>query len=178
MHFDRNDKIEIIENAISWLVAFALLIYGVGKIVQFDRVSEIDKTVNQMSGMELMWAFYGYSYAFAITLGILEVISAFLIFLKKTRIIGCLLASTILINVILQDIYYSVHLGALKAAILYQICIFIILWLNREKLIRSAAILFNSKKKTQTKKKYIFKIFIALCIFIILRIAEYYFTII
>jgi hypothetical protein len=33
MKFDRKDKIEIFENAISWIVVFALFVYGGGKIV-------------------------------------------------------------------------------------------------------------------------------------------------
>lgn len=54
--------------------------------------------------MQLMWAFYGYSYPFVITLGVLEVL-------------GGIFVSTILSNVILQDIYCGVNFGALKAAL-------------------------------------------------------------
>lgn len=37
MTFDSKDKIEICENAISWIIVFAMLVYGVGKIVQFKE---------------------------------------------------------------------------------------------------------------------------------------------
>ncbi|MFI1770295.1 hypothetical protein, partial [Thalassobellus citreus] len=146
---NKKDKIEIFENAISWIIVFAMFIYGGAKLIQFDRATEIDKTVSELSGMELMWAFYGYSKSFAMTLGIFEIISGILILIKKTRIIGCLFTSTILVNVIFQDIYFGVHLGALKAAILYQILILIILWLNKEKLIRGIKILLESNKIEQ-----------------------------
>jgi uncharacterized membrane protein len=130
-----------------------------------------------MTGMELMWAFYGYSKSFAITLGVFELIGGLLILIKRTRIIGCLFTSTILVNVILQDIYFGVHLGALKAAILYQLLILIILLLNKEKLITSIKTLLISDKNEQTKTKFFVKTLIAFGIFGGLRILEYFITI-
>ena len=177
MVLTKKDKIEIFENAISWIVVIAMLIYGGGKLIQFDGAVEIDKTISEMTGMELMWAFYGYSKSFAITLGVFELIGGFLILIKRTRIIGCLFTSTILVNVIFQDIYFGVHLGALKAAILYQLLIFIILLLNKEKIIASTKTLLRSDKTEQTKTKFFVKILIAIGIFILFRVLEYFITI-
>lgn len=154
----------------------AMFIYGGGKLIQFGYVSEIDKTVSEMNGMELMWAFYGYSKSFAITLGVFELIGGLLILINRTRIIGCLFTSTILVNVIFQDIYFGVHLGALKAAILYQLLILIILLLNKDKLIVSIKTLLISDKTEQTKTKSLIKILIAIGLFIGLRILEYFIT--
>ena len=61
MNFNKKDRIEILENAISWIVVLAMFIYGGGKLIQFDGATEIDKTVSELTGMELMWAFYSYS---------------------------------------------------------------------------------------------------------------------
>ena len=177
MILTKKDKIEIFENAISWIVVVAMFIYGGGKLIQFDGAAEIDKTISEMTGMELMWAFYGYSKSFAITLGVFELIGGFLILIKRTRIIGCLFTSTILVNVIFQDIYFGVHLGALKAAILYQLLILIILLFNKEKLITSIKTLLTSDKIEQTKNKFFVKILIAFGIFVGLRVLEYFITI-
>tara|TARA_B100000609_G_scaffold39780_1_gene30242 strand:+ start:2138 stop:2674 length:537 start_codon:yes stop_codon:yes gene_type:complete len=177
MILTKKDKIEIFENAISWIVVVAMFIYGGGKLIQFDGAAEIDKTISEMTGMELMWAFYGYSKSFAITLGVFELIGGFLILIKRTRIIGCLFTSTILVNVIFQDIYFGVHLGALKAAILYQLLLLIILSLNKEKLITSVKTLLRSDKTEQDKTKFFVKIIITFGIFAGLRILEYFITI-
>ena len=177
MILTKKDKIEIFENAISWIVVVAMFIYGGGKLIQFDGAAEIDKTISEMTGMELMWAFYGYSKSFAITLGVFELIGGFLILIKRTRIIGCLFTSTILVNVIFQDIYFGVHLGALKAAILYQLLLLIILSLNKEKLITSIKTLLRSDKTEQNKTKFFVKIIITFGIFTGLRILEYFITI-
>ena len=177
MEFSNKDKIEIIENAISWIVVFAMFVYGSAKIIQFNETSLINEKVSDLTGMQLMWAFYGYSKSYAITLGIFEIIGGLLILIKKTRIIGCLFTSTILVNVIFQDIYFNVHYGALRAAFLYQALIIIVLWLNREALFKSIKTLLNFKNIQQTKMKMIIKIFIAILIFAALRILEYYMTI-
>ena len=177
MNLNKNDKAEIFENAISWVIVLAMFIYGGGKLVQFEGSAEIDKTVSELSGMELMWAFYGYSKAFALTIGLFEIVGGILILIRKTRIIGCLFTSTILVNIILQDLYFGVHLGALKAAVIYQLLILIILWLNREKLIRGIKVLLESNKIKQTKTKFIVKLLVAFVLFIGLRILEYYITI-
>ena len=54
MNLTKKDKIQIFENAISWIVVVAMFIYGGGKLIQFGDVAEIDKTVSEMDGMELM----------------------------------------------------------------------------------------------------------------------------
>ncbi|MEM6299405.1 MAG: hypothetical protein AAF740_12020 [Bacteroidota bacterium] len=177
LNLDKKDKIEIFENAISLVVVFAMFVYGAVKLIQFNGAASIDKTIAEMTGMELMWAFYGYSRAFAITLGIFELLGGILILIRKTRIIGCLFTSTILVNVILQDIYFGVHLGALKAAILYQGLILIILWLNKERLIQSINKLLLSPSIKQNRTKLFIKIGIAFGLFLVLRLFEYYVTI-
>lgn len=170
LSLSKKDKIEI-------FVVLAMFLYGGAKLIQFQGAAEIDKTAAEMTGMELMWAFYSYSKAFAITLGILEVIGGILILIRRTRLVGCLFTSAILLNVILQDIYYGVHVGALKAAILYQLLILIILWLHKEKIMTSLKTLFVFKNGPQTKTKHLAKLIIAFVVFVVFRILEYYVTI-
>ena len=166
----------MIENALSWIVVLAMLIYGGAKWMQFEGAADIDKVVSELTGMELMWAFYGYSRAFILTLGVLEITGGILMLIKRTRIIGCLFLSTILVNIILQDIFYGINQGALKAAIIYQSCILIILWMNRIKLIRVFNILIERSPKIENKKKFFAKMLIAFIIFVVLRVAEFYAT--
>lgn len=177
MNFTRKDKIEIFENTISWIIAFAMLVYGGAKIIQFEGASHINKIVSEMTGKELMWAFYGYSKSYALTLGLMEIMGGIMILIKKTRIIACLFLSTILVNVILQDIYFKISYSALKAALLYQILILIILWLNKDQLIQSIKNLIATKKYEEPKMKIFIKLIITLISFIIFRILEYYLTI-
>lgn len=60
INLNKKDKLEIFENAISWIIVFAMFIYGGAKLIQFDGAAEIDKTVSELTGMELMcflWLF-------------------------------------------------------------------------------------------------------------------------
>ena len=177
MTLDQKDKIEIFENAISWIVVMGMFIYGAAKVAQFSGTAGEDKMVSELSGMELMWVFYGYSQPFVIIIGALEITGGILLLIKKTRVLGCLFLSTILVNIILQDIFYGVHLGALKAALLYQSIILVILWLNREKVIRSLKILLEYEQIDSTRKKFFIKLLIAFVLFVGLRILEYFVTI-
>jgi hypothetical protein len=172
----KTDKIEILENAFSYIVVFAMFIYGSAKISQFDGALESNKIISELTGMQLMWAFYSYSKTFAITLGILEITGGILMFFRRTRVLGCLFVSTILVNVILQDIFYEVNKGALRAAIIYQILILVILWFNREKLIQSFKTLTSLTDLNEPRNKFLIKILLSIILFVILRIVEFYVT--
>lgn len=176
MKFDKKEKIEIIENAFSYIVVMAMFAYGIGKIVQFEGAIDINKKVSELTGMQLMWAFYGYSKPFVLTLGGFEIIGGILMLLKRTRILGCLFVTTILVNIILQDIFYDVNVGALQAAIIYQILIFSILWFNKEKLLQCFRILMSFEKIEITKKKYFLKIVLSVSFFLAIRVIEFFIT--
>tara|TARA_R110002051_G_scaffold181774_1_gene251232 strand:+ start:1183 stop:1725 length:543 start_codon:yes stop_codon:yes gene_type:complete len=175
MKLNKEDILEIFENAISWIVVLAMYIYGGAKFLQFRGAATTNKIVSEMSGFEIMWAFYGYSKPFAITLGIFEIIGGTLILIKRTRVMGCIFTSTILINVILQDFFYDIP--AIRAAILYQFLLLIILWLNKEKIIETIKILTKKTCENSTKYKTFLKLGLAFITFIFFRVLEYYITI-
>ncbi|MDR2238354.1 MAG: DoxX family protein [Chryseobacterium sp.] len=136
----------ILEWSFVVFVAFNMAIYGSAKYVQFGDISQYTRPLFSYDGMNLMWAFYAYSQSYSVILGIFEILGALLLLIPKTRLIGCFVLSSILINIILQDYFYGVHRGALANAVFYQLLVMGVLWFNREKLmlmIKSAAIEFN-----------------------------------
>jgi hypothetical protein len=176
MKLSAQDKWEILETAATWVVVMAMLVYGFGKWIQFEGAAEIDKTVQELSGMELMWAFYGYSRSFVLSIGMLEITGAILLFFRSTRLLGCLFTSTILINVILQDFFYEVNQGALKAAILYQLLIVFILFLHRDKLLKGLQLLLIKPLEKPNRRRFFLKASLAFALFCLLRMAEYFIT--
>ncbi len=177
MNFIKKHKIEILENAFAYVVVLAMLAYGVGKWVQFNGAAALNLKVSEMTGMQLMWAFYGYSRPFVLTLGALEIVGGILMFFQRTRLIGCLFVSTILINIILQDIFYGVNVGALRAAILYQTLIFCIFYIQRVKIKQIWKILISSELQKESWKSKLSILLISGILFIIFRIVEFYITI-
>lgn len=174
--FSKQEKIELVETALTWLVVFMMSIYGVMKVLQFKGAVNIDKTIPQLTAMEIMWAFYGYSFPFALTIGVFEILGATLLFFKKTRLIGCFFLSTILINIIIQDIVFEVNKGALYAAILYQVFIFIILWMNKTKVIAAITLLTQYNKPIRSLNKKIIRLLILVVSVIILFFVQHYFS--
>lgn len=176
IQISKQEKLDIFENAISWIVVFAMYVYGFAKIIQFDGANLVSKPVSELTGMQLMWAFYSYSRPFALVLGFLEVLGGTLILIKRTRLIGCLFTSTILINIILQDFFYEVNKGAFRAAILYQVFLFAILWLHRDTILQAFKKLRIKKSLPTSKKKFLLHLFLTMVLFLFLRIVEYYVT--
>ena len=177
MTFTKKELVEILETALVIVVAVSMFFYGIGKPFQFTNETIQQLSVSELTSMELMWAFYGYSKSYAIIIGLFEVIGALLILFNKTRILGAIVLTTILVNVILQDIFYSVNQGALQAAIIYQAIIFCIIYLRRVEVISTLKYYFQQVKSTERSWKR--KALIAVCSIIIafsLKLVEAFLT--
>ncbi len=149
------------------IVAFYMFIYGGAKFMQFGDISSYDQPLNSYKGMQLMWAFYAYSKTYAIIIGAVEILGAILLILPRTRIVGGLLLSSVLVNVILQDIFYGVNAGALIFAILFQIMILIIFYFHRRKISEALKLLkIEGNLLTPLKSFNNILLFIVLTVFI------------
>jgi hypothetical protein len=148
--------VNILELSLAFFVSISMFLYGIGKPLQFSISSEYTKKVSELSGQELMWVFYGHSKIYAIILGIFEIATAFLLLFLKTRIIGAFLGSSILFNVIVQDIIYDVNRGALRSACIYQLALLIILLLNWQAIQKSFQTLtkYLTESKMYKKRQY------------------------
>ncbi len=176
MKLTQKDFISIFEMALAIVVAGSMFLYGIGKPMQFTNVEITQKIISQLTGMELMWAFYGHSKAYVLVVGFFEILGALLILIPKTRILGCLITTTILFNVILQDIFYEVNFGALIAAITYQICVLIILAINKNIIISTLRHFFMEIMNIPKNKNWIINVFLACLGAVALKALEAYFT--
>lgn len=121
-----------------------MFVYGIIKPTQFTNMDNIIN--NHLSeGHRLMWNFYSFTKGYPIIIGIFEMIGAITLLFRRTRIFGCLLLTTILINIILQDYFYEIV--ALNSSIYYQVLIFVILIIDRERVIEIFSKLFELKTK-------------------------------
>lgn len=150
---------------IIFIVSGSMFIYGIMKPIQFQDFA--NSTSNNLSeGHKLMWSFYSYTKAYPIIIGILEVFGAITILFYRTRLFGCLLLSTILVNIIIQDYLYEIL--ALNAAIFYLILILYIIVFDIEKVKNIISVLFKPGKNRNS----LFLIVIALIIAIIIKFFE------
>ncbi|CEJ71131.1 hypothetical protein BN1195_03474 [Chryseobacterium oranimense G311] len=160
----KNDFLNILEWSCCLYVSGIMILFGAGKYSQFNH------SVNEkFKGMKIMWEFYSYSKPFVVTLGIFEILGALLLFIPKTRIIGCLFLTSLLINVILQDYFYEVP--AIFGALTLQLIVFFILWLNRTPLINGFRAFTTVSKRINSGnqiKQIIYIVLGALLIFVIM----------
>ncbi|HEX2617770.1 MAG TPA: hypothetical protein VHL57_09530 [Flavobacteriales bacterium] len=126
---------QAVELACRWHVALFLLIYGLVKYKQFQDPSVASDAVNTLSGMQLMWLFYGFSKPYALFIGIAEMGGAVLLLFRRTVLLGCLLLTAVLVNIIAQDLAYGVSPGALRMAVINQLLIVVIVALNKQRVV-------------------------------------------
>lgn len=160
----KKEFINILEWSCTLYVAVIMILFGVGKYWQFNGFDNDD-----FKGMKAMWNFYSYSKPYVITLGLLEISGGILMLIPKTRIVGCIFVSTIMINVIMQDYFYEIP--ALFSAITLQVIVLFILWLNRIPLIkgfRNFSTISKNINSTQKIKHIFYIIFGSIIIFAIL----------
>ena len=139
----QNKVLYIIYWVAIFIVSTSMFVYGIIKPFQF---MEINNSVNHLSeGHKLMWNFYSYTKTYPIIIGVFEIIGAIGLLFNRTRIFACLLLTTILVNIILQDYFYEI--SALNSSIFYQILIFIILLIDRKKVVEIFSKLFEVKTK-------------------------------
>ena len=143
-------KKKYLKEVIYWVSIFiissSMFIYGLSKPTQFENTGNF-ANISTLSGQQLMWIFYGYSKTYPIIIGLFEILGALTILFRKTRIFGCLILTTILINIIIQD--YIFNIVALSSAIYYQILIIIILIFDYSEVKKIMKSLFSSAGKSK-----------------------------
>lgn len=128
------------ELAARWYVFLFLNIYGWGKIAggQFYRHGRVPAevatvTLGQASGFDLAWTFMGYSFAYILFIGLVEVLGAWLLLWEDTKLFGVALLLPVMVNIVVFDIIFLDEYGALASAVIYTLLLFFILVCNRQR---------------------------------------------
>ena len=66
-----------------------------------------DKTINELSGVDLTWVFFSYSPTFSNIIACFQIIGGLLLLFNKTKLIGVAILFPILLNILLIDILYA-----------------------------------------------------------------------
>lgn len=92
-----------------------------------------DKTLNEISGFDLMWVFFSYSNTLTAIIGCLQILGGFLLLFNKTKLIGVLILFPILLNILLIDYFYGLPgiLQALINVIFYLLVLILICYNER-----------------------------------------------
>ncbi|MGB6036203.1 MAG: hypothetical protein WBG42_08040 [Cryomorphaceae bacterium] len=107
---------------LAYFLSFVLLNYGIDKVfkaqfylpepnILFTPFGMLDRDI-------LYWSTMGISYEYNVFLGLAEVLSAMLILFRKTRIVGLLLATSILVNVVAINFSFDISVKAFSSLLL------------------------------------------------------------
>lgn len=114
--------------------------YGGSKLahMQFSLPAAYAKrSIGSLSGYELTWYYYGYSYTYAVILGLVQLVGATLLLFRKTAFLGAALMLPVMGNILLINIFILRNdYGAELMAILISCSLLVILWHGRHTLIQ------------------------------------------
>lgn len=115
--FDRRRKYDAwihegVRIAVRYTLAATLLSYGMSKVLHqqmpFPSGDRLIQTYGDSSPMGLAWTFMGYSGAYSLFAGLAEVVGAFLLFFRRTTLVGALLLAGVMLNVVMMNLCFDV----------------------------------------------------------------------
>lgn len=118
----RNRLFSIIQILLTYYLAFILLNYGIDKIfkaqfylpepnILFTPLGMLDRDM-------LYWSTMGVSYEYNLFLGFAEVIAAALMLIRKTRVLGLMMGSLILVNIVAVNFSFDISVKAFSLLLL------------------------------------------------------------
>lgn len=115
-----------------YFCAFMLYTYGISKLLhlQFDLQSQLARQpVGALTGYQLTWFYFGYSRAYAVLLGLTQVLGGTLLLFRKTTLLGALTMLPVMANILLINMFILVNdYGPFLISGLICVFLFMILW--------------------------------------------------
>ena len=131
-----------VELAARWYVCLTIGIYGVGKVmgIQFGSQESMAEdlgnlTISELTPMQIMWLFFGYSYGYGLFIGLSQVVGGLMLLHPRTKLLGITILIPILLNIIVADLFFEVLFGATLTAIWLFVLLLFVLWYERESMV-------------------------------------------
>ena len=122
-----------LQGIIRYWLAFAISTYGFAKILktQFASPEYIhDLLVGELSGFELTWYYFGYSYALAVIIALFQIGGSILLLYRRTTLAGAVILFPVIANILFINIFFEISPGALLNVIVYLAGLSYLFWLN------------------------------------------------
>ncbi|GAB4234533.1 MAG: hypothetical protein Tsb0034_08210 [Ekhidna sp.] len=161
------------------IYVFAFLnVYGLGKIFggQFFLKGKLPtdvavKTLDEASAFEIAWTFMGYSRVYIFFIGFLQVVGAWFLLFRRTKLFGVLILIPILANILVFNIVFLDGKGPIANASIYFLMLIYILYHNRETVIPAVTSFFNPPSQIRLRdlrlKRILLIVLILAVIFVI-----------
>ena len=160
----KNSPKKIVELVLRQCVFIILDIYAISKIFggQFYMKGKIpteiaNTTLGEASGFSLAWTFMGHSYFYILFVGITQLIGAWFLLWNRTKLLGVFILIPIMVNIIIFDVIFLDVYPALANAIIVFLMLLLILFFNKEILIKLYQSLISSPRNSNVtlKRKFL-----------------------
>lgn len=121
-----------------YFLATMIISYALAKIFETQFISQpsvYDKPIGNLSGFELTWFYYGYSYWYGLIIASTQIISSLLLFFRQTTRIGIIIFLSFMINILLMDFAYDID-GAKGMAVVLTIMALFVFFSDYNELIK------------------------------------------
>lgn len=151
-----------------WL-AYEISLYGFAKIFRTQFAPSYfgaDIPVGNLSGFQLTWNYFGYSYTMAVIIACLQIGGSILLLFRRTTLAGVIILLPVMFNIILINQFYHIAAGAYLISVAIAICLlylFLLRWVEiKTILFRSSA---NATSIWSRILGFVLKIFVVGCAF-------------
>jgi hypothetical protein len=105
-----------------WYIAFILLKYGFDKVFKqqfyLPEPNILYSTFGSLTKDTLFWSTIGTSHSYNVVSGIIEVLTALLIMLRPTRVLGFCVATGVLVNIVLINFSFDISVKTFSVFLL------------------------------------------------------------
>jgi len=118
-------------------IAFQMTSFAFSKFfeVQFG-ISYIhkDTPLSMLSGNELTWSYFGYSYVLSFIIGIMQLGGGILLLFRRTLLLGIAILFPVMVNILLINFFYLNGVGAYITAVLTNLGLCYLLFLYKDEI--------------------------------------------
>jgi uncharacterized membrane protein YphA (DoxX/SURF4 family) len=96
---------------IRYSLAYIFLIYGFAKVFHnqfFSLPSTLDTPVGEISGLQLTWRFFGYSYAYTLFVASSQILSSLLLFFRRTTTLAAVILLPVISNIVFVNFTHHI----------------------------------------------------------------------
>lgn len=107
---------------VRFYLAIFMLSYGAAKAIKsqfgFPGLDELLQPIGESSPMGLVWDFMGASTAYTMFTGVVEMLGGFLLAFRRTTVLGALVSTGAMANVLMLNLFYDVPVKLFSAHLL------------------------------------------------------------
>jgi len=131
-------KLAFWQGVTRYFIALDLCMFGFQKIFHLQFViplGVLDNPFSSLSGEDMMWAFFGWHYAFTVIIAGLQIGGSLLLLFRRTRLLGTIILLPILFNILLLDYFYDLELVVKAYVTLLTLITIYLLLLDYDRLV-------------------------------------------